>query len=182
MNDDLDLGVELINTVYLLADPPDRLTTTEYFRALLRRGDEIQLAAELADTDLDRLRTLREQLRPLFECEDRARATALANAMLSEYAAVPQLSQDGDGSVRIRPAGHARGFDALAARIVAAVAEHLVAHGIRRLGVCAAAPCDCVFVDRTRPGTRKYCCDGCNDRAAAAAHYRRRQTNRPADE
>ncbi|WP_405132834.1 CGNR zinc finger domain-containing protein [Nocardia sp. NBC_01388] len=176
---DLDLGVELINTVYLLADPPDRLTNTEHFRTVLRHGGESRLAAELADTDLDRLRTLREQLRPLFECEDQARATALANALLTRYAAVPRLSQDGDGSIRVHPDGCSRGFDALAARIVAAVAAHLVLHGILRLGVCAATPCDCVFVDRTRPGTRKYCCDGCNDRVAASAHYRRRRTNSP---
>jgi len=40
-------------------------------------------------------------------------------------------------------------------------------------GDLCAAPCDCVFVDRTGPRARKYCCDQCNDRAAAAAYYKR---------
>ncbi len=98
------------------------------------------------------------------------------NALLSEHATAARLSHEGDGAIRTDPAGLTHGYEALAARPVAARADHLVAHGTRRLGVCAAAPCDCVFADRTRPGTRKYCCDTCNDRVAAAAHYRRRRT------
>jgi predicted RNA-binding Zn ribbon-like protein len=47
--------------------------------------------------------------------------------------------------------------------------------GTGRLGVCGSDPCRCVFVDRTRAGTRKYCCTYCNDRFAARAYRRRKK-------
>ena len=59
---------------------------------------------------------------------------------------------------------------------LAALAAHLVRHGIARLGTCQAAPCNCVYVDHSRARTRRYCCDQCNDRAAATA-CRRRKAN-----
>ena len=43
------------------------------------------------------------------------------------------------------------------------------------VGVCGSDPCRCVFVDRTRGGTRKYCCTYCNDRFAARAYRRRKK-------
>jgi len=46
-----------------------------------------------------------------------------------------------------------------------------------RMGVCQAAPCNCVYIDRSRARTRRYCCDQCNDRASIAA-YRRRQSGK----
>jgi predicted RNA-binding Zn ribbon-like protein len=66
------------------------------------------------------------------------------------------------------------GLPALAARLPAALAAHVARHGLTRLGSCAAHPCACVYVDRTRAGRRRYCCDLCNDRAAAA--YRNRHS------
>ena len=56
-----------------------------------------------------------------------------------------------------------------------AVAAYVVEHGPVRLGVCGSDPCRCVFVDRTRGGTRKYCCTYCNDRFAARAYRRRKK-------
>ena len=47
-------------------------------------------------------------------------------------------------------------------------------HGLSGCGICGSDPCRCVFVDRTRAGTRKYCCDYCNDRLAARAYRRRK--------
>jgi predicted RNA-binding Zn ribbon-like protein len=60
-----------------------------------------------------------------------------------------------------------------------AAAGQVIRHGTARMGVCQAAPCNCVYIDRSRARTRRYCCDQCNDRAAIAA-YRRRQAGRRA--
>ena len=68
------------------------------------------------------------------------------------------------------------GIAALEARLPAAVAGFVAEHGTKRLGVCGSDPCRCVFVDRTRAGTRKYCCSYCNDRFAARAYRRRKKT------
>jgi predicted RNA-binding Zn ribbon-like protein len=68
----------------------------------------------------------------------------------------------------------ARGLAALEARLPAALAGHLASEGTARLGTCAALPCQCSFIDRTRGRTRRFCCTACNDRAAAR-HYRERK-------
>ena len=53
--------------------------------------------------------------------------------------------------------------------------------GLTRFGRCLANPCRCVFVDRSRNRSRRYCCDLCADRAnqAAARRRRRRQAEDP---
>jgi predicted RNA-binding Zn ribbon-like protein len=173
---DLDLVVELVNTVWVLADPPDSLTATSVYRDILIEAGESQLADDLAASDLGRLRALRERLRAVFHAQTPQEAADLVNTLLREKAVIPGLIAGQEGDISLAWDAGRRGYDAIAARLPAALATHLATHGLRRLGICQAAPCTCVFVDRTRPGTRKYCCDQCNDRAAAAAYYRR---NRP---
>jgi predicted RNA-binding Zn ribbon-like protein len=56
-----------------------------------------------------------------------------------------------------------------------ALAQVLTEGGADRLRTCVADPCRCVYVDRTRAGRQRYCCELCNDRMASAA-YRRRQS------
>lgn len=178
--DDLALAVELVNTVWVLSSPPDRLTDIGVYRAVLDRAGETQLADALAPRDLGTLRDLRERLRPVFHAHKPERAAALVNALLREADAVPQLVSDPPGEHITLAWGAGRhGYDALATRLLGALATHIATNGTDRLGICAAAPCDCVFVDRTRPKTRKYCCDQCNDRAAAAAYYKRNHPARP---
>ncbi len=175
---ELDLAVELVNTVWVLASPPDRLTDIGVYRAALHRVGEGELADGLGPRDLGPLRDLRERLRPVFDAHTPEEAAALVNVLLSEADAVPQLvSEPAGGDIALAWGVGRRGFDALAARLSGALATHIATSGISRLGICAAPPCNCVFVDRTRPRTRKYCCDRCNDRAAAAAYYKR---NHPA--
>jgi predicted RNA-binding Zn ribbon-like protein len=173
--DDLDIAVELINTVYLLADPPDRLTSTAVFQGVLTGLGHEEWARTLREEDLETLCALRERLRAVFGAPTPAEAAGLLNAMLREGAALPQLVPDEAGGLVLRVDAGLSGVAALAARLPIALAAQVAAHGIGRLGICSAAPCECVFVDRTRAGTRRYCCDGCNDRAAAAAYRRRKR-------
>ena len=65
-------------------------------------------------------------------------------------------------------------LDELTARLATALAEAVAARGFSRFGTCDAGPCSCVYLDRTRSGNRRYCCDICNGRAAAAAYRRRK--------
>lgn len=172
---DADLAVELVNTHYALANPPDRLTTVAAFQRVLEDLGQRDLARQLGPGDLARLRRLRERLWPVFAASTPAEAAALLNPMLREEAAVPQLVERAGGVWALRTGDDRRGIDALEARLPAALAAHVAAHGTGRLGVCHAPPCQCVYVDRTRPGTRRFCCDQCNDRAAAAAYRGRRR-------
>jgi predicted RNA-binding Zn ribbon-like protein len=173
---DLDLAVELINTHWVLASPPERLTDVGVYQRILRNAGDDTLAAELTSTDLDELRALRDQLKPVFAADTTEAATGLLDRLLRD-AVVPARLAAGAGTARWDwGAGH-HGITALRTRLLAALATHLVRHGTGRIGVCQASPCDCVYVDRSRARTRRYCCDQCNDRAAAAA-YRQRHSPR----
>ena len=111
----------------------------------------------------------------MFETYDDEVAAAVLNPLLEKGKAIPLLARKQDGETTLRVGIGLRGIAALEARLPAAVAGFVAAHGTKRLGVCGSDPCRCVFVDRTRAGTRKYCCSYCNDRFAARAYRRRKK-------
>ena len=173
---DLDLAVLLVNSHDLLDDPADRLGDLRWLSAALTQVGHPDLAAALSRSDLPRLRSLRGVLRSAFEAPDLETAASVLNPQLVRARAVYLLD------AASRPNAHrfvARpdltGYAALAARLPAALAAHLAEHGVGRLGICSSDPCRCAFVDRTRAGTRRYCCTVCNDRYAARAYRRRRR-------
>jgi predicted RNA-binding Zn ribbon-like protein len=57
----------------------------------------------------------------------------------------------------------------------AALLEVIRAGEWSRFGFCAAAPCCCVYLDRSKNRSRRYCCDLCADRVNQAAYRRRRR-------
>jgi predicted RNA-binding Zn ribbon-like protein len=173
---DLDLAVLLVNSLDLLEDPADRLTDLAWFREVtadVGRGD---ITAALADGDLPGLRELRESLRMVFQASSAGEAADRLNPLLLRAAAVPQLVVTGGGA-RIEVAPGERGLTALAARLPLALAELIAQRGPARLGTCAALPCQCAFIDRTRARTRRFCCTACNDRAAARLYRQRKREN-----
>lgn len=173
----LDLAVELINTYWVLASPPDRLTDTRVYQRILRNADEHSLAGQLTPADLPELRTLRAQLTPIFAATTVEQAAGILDPLLRD-AAIPARLTTSDHAARWDWGAGQQGMTALRSRLLTALATHLIRHGTARLGTCHAPPCTCVYIDRSRARTRRYCCDQCNDRAAAAA-YRRRNNPRP---
>ena len=103
----------------------------------------------------------------------------MLNPLLQKAKAVPLLARKQDGETTLRVGVGLHGVAALEARLPAALAGFVAEHGTQRLGVCGSDPCRCVFVDRTRAGTRKYCCSYCNDRFAARAYRRRKKLGSP---
>jgi predicted RNA-binding Zn ribbon-like protein len=176
--DDMDLAVLLVNSYDELADPPDRLTTTDWYAAVLRAVGHPEHAIALGPGDLGLLRALRGGLRAAFTAATPEAAALALNPLLLTAAAVPVLIPGPAGRARLTVAPGATGLPALAARLPTALAAHIARHGLTRLGSCAAHPCACVYVDRTRAGNRRYCCDLCNDRAAAAAYRNRHSPGR----
>ena len=171
---DLDLVVLLLNSLDLLADPPDRLTDLSWLREVLAAVGRDDIGGVLKPRDLPGLRQLRESLRAVFRAGSPAEAAALLNPLLVRASAVPQLVAAG-GGLELQVAPWARGLAALSARLPAALAEHIAHRGIGRLGMCAGLPCQCAFIDRTRAQTRRFCCTACNDRAAAQLYRRRKR-------
>ena len=168
----VDLAVALVNTYDLLEDPPDLLRDAAAARALLDRHGYPHDAAALAG--VEELRAGRDRLRAFFHAEQPADAAGLLNALLADTGAVARLEAAGDGwrlgAGPVEP-GARRVLAVAAAGLAAFVAER----GFARVGTCAGAPCDCAFVDRTRPGTRRFCCTYCADRVAAADYRRRKR-------
>ena len=172
---DLDLVVLLLNSLDLLDDPPDRLADLGWLREVLAAVGRADIGGALTAEDIGGLRELRESLRAVFQARSPAEAASLLNPTLVRASAIPQLIAS-DGTLRLQVAPQARGLVALSARLPAALAAHIAGRGLGRLGTCAALPCQCAFIDRTRAQTRRFCCTACNDRAAAQLYRRRKRT------
>lgn len=169
-----DLAVALVNTWDLVAEPPELLADDATAHRFLLRHGYGEDAAALGPDPAVRMRALRDRLRAVVHAPPPG-AAELLNALLVDTGAVPRLVPAGDGWV-LDAGPAAPGLDRVAARAASGLARFVAERGFARVGTCAAAPCDCAYLDRTRAGTRRYCCTFCADRAAAAAYRRRRRT------
>jgi predicted RNA-binding Zn ribbon-like protein len=73
----------------------------------------------------------------------------------------------------------AAALDRLTIEAALGIAHALERHGPARLRQCAASPCEEAFIDTSRNGSRRYCCERCANRHNVAA-FRRRQRPRDA--
>ena len=177
---DVELALLLVNSQDLLEDPPDRLGDlgwlTHVFdarRARRPRGRADHARSPAAAAPPRRAaQGVRERRRR------RGRRGAQPAAAEGSCRSLDRRRPSRRDPLASR--ARAQGLAALEARLPAAVAAFVAEHGVRRLGVCGSDPCRCVFVDRTRAGTRKYCCTYCNDRFAARAYRRRKPPPPPA--
>jgi len=125
------------------------------------------------EADLARVRKLRGRLRQAFEARDEAEAVAALNEIVGRARARPQLVRVGS-AWRFRYAG-SDVTDTLAANVAASLLEAIRDDGWERFGICDAAPCCCVYVDRSKNRRRRYCSQLCTDRATQAAYRSRRR-------
>src|SRR5919197_4298337 len=169
---EVDLAVDLVNTWDVLDDEPEFLRDVPHLRRfLLERGlkREAEVAAE---QDLARLRALRRRVRSVFEAEREEEAVETLNGLLTD--AVPQLRPGRRGwTFAFEPRRERDLADRLGPRVAAALLEAIRSDGGQRFGICDALPCRCVFVDRSRNRSRRYCSQLCADRVAAAAYRQR---------
>jgi len=177
----LKLAIAFVNTYDLLEDPPDRLSAARAAHITRFYGfvDLAESLAGLSNRDVDRLRTVRSGLYAIFAAPDPAATVAAVNAALDDAHVKPRVVLDDGGQVRLTAALESPGDDpaaALSALVVDALAHALTVGGPDRFGTCAGDPCRCVYIDRTRAGRQRFCCQLCNDRMAAAAYRSRRST------
>jgi predicted RNA-binding Zn ribbon-like protein len=171
-DDPVRLAVDLVNSWDTLeADPELMKDAATLQRFLARRG-----FADLKTTDRDlaEVRILRDDLRVAFAAAGEAVAVEQLNAVLSRSNAKPQL-EHGDNGWRIRWVG--RPVDTIASTTAMSLLEAIRDDGWDRFGICAGAPCCCVFVDRSKNRSRHFCSALCADRVAQSLHRARlRQT------
>ena len=173
--DPVELAVSLVNTWDALEPEPELLRDLTVLRRFLERHGFREAAVSAVERDLGRVRALRDRLRAAFEVPDEETAVELLNELLRDTGATPQLERAGRAwRIRYLPAGAAVS-SVLGALSAMSLLEAIRDDGWERFGVCAAAPCCCVFVDRSRNRSRRYCSALCADRVTQAAYRRRRR-------
>ena len=168
------LALALANTIDLLEDSPDLLRDVGRLRKFLRRWG--YASGPATARDLARIRELRDRIIEVMD-SDPATAAAILGRLGARLDTKPRLEpvEPGTWTLRHGPAPE-EGLDALSASVVVGLMELLAAGDWDRIGICAGAPCRCVFVDRTRNRNRRFCCQLCADRTNQARARARRRT------
>jgi predicted RNA-binding Zn ribbon-like protein len=170
--DPVKLAVDLVNTWDLLEADPELLRDAATLkRFLARRGFGERVRTNSGD--LLEFRRLRDDLRSAFTADDEDAAVRKLNGILSRTAAKPQFERD-DGGWALRWVG--RLADVVAAQTAMSLLEAIRDDGWERFGICAGTPCCCVFVDRSKNRSRRFCSTLCADRVAQALHRQRRRS------
>jgi predicted RNA-binding Zn ribbon-like protein len=173
--DPVALAVDLVNTWDELEPDPELLRDAAALKRLLvRHGYE---APRVGSRDLTHARALRDALRAAFTARDEATAVRALNGVLAGSAAKPQFARSGK-EWGVRWVG--RVSDSVATATAMSLLEAIRDDGWGRFGICAGAPCCCVFVDRSKNRSRRFCSDLCADRVAQALHRARPRSQRPA--
>jgi len=169
-------ALAFVNTYDLLEDPPDFLTAERAGRIAGRYGQPA-LAAVLPGAPLEALRNVRDRLYRVFAADTDAGKIAALDDVLAHVDARARLLPDGRLAAVAPDGDPVRQLGALCAD---ALARAMAVGGPGRFGTCAGDPCRCGYVDRTRAGRQRFCCELCNDRTAAAAYRDRRRSARRA--
>jgi predicted RNA-binding Zn ribbon-like protein len=170
-DDPVALAVDLANTWDTLEPDPELLRDVASLKRFLTRQGYGQ-APRVNTADLARVRAVRDSVRAAFSAADEKRAVRELNRILSKSSAKPQLAQDG-GEWRLRWVGAIA--DAVAATAAMSLLEAIRDDGWERFGMCAGSPCCCVFVDRSKNRTRRFCSSLCADRVAQSLYRARRR-------
>jgi len=152
-----ELAVRLVNSA-VCDDEADPLRNCEAFREFV--ADRPFVAVPVTRHDLARLKLLRAELATVFTCaaegSDEA-AVARLNALMMIHPVHPVLvAHDGEPwHLHLSESGSVT--DRYAAAAVISLALLLSQLGTDRLGICAIAACDRVFIDGSSNKSRRYC-------------------------
>lgn len=150
-----ELAVRLANTVPAPAEPDPLGTTTACANAL---GD--CLAGSVTRRDLAVLQHLRAEFNAIFTAaatgEDQAAMDRL-NALLLQYPIQPEMVSHDDQRWHVHLAPQGSVADRFAAGAIIGVALTVSLVGVSRLGLCAIASCNRVFIDASPGKSRRYC-------------------------
>jgi predicted RNA-binding Zn ribbon-like protein len=172
----LALAVDLINTWDELAEPPELLRDAAVLRRVVAWHGFRKAAAAIDEQDVEPARRLRSALASSFGARSEKAAVAALNELAADAGAPPQLERTATAwRFRTWPEQEA-GLLFVAGYAAVGLLEAIREAGWTRFGRCDGSPCRCVYVDRSRNRSRRYCCQLCADRVAQAALRRRRAT------
>lgn len=169
-----ELAVRLVNSRACEPDA-DPLRSCEAFREFI--ADRPFLAVPVTQADLDRLKLLRADLTEVFASAVAGAGLIAAeqlNALLMIHPIQPVLvAHDGEPlHIHLNESGSVT--DRYAAAAVISLALLLSQLGVDRLGTCAIASCDRVFIDGSSNRSRRYCSDHSAARSNVASLWPQR--------
>ena len=173
----IEMAVTLINSWDEYARDHEHLRDGDVLRRWLRGNGFAKAADAVADDDLERARELRSRLTVAFDAPAQADAVDALNALVAESAMPPRLERTGDTWAFRSWPHEGEGLAFLAAYAALGLLEAIRDLGWERFGRCAGSPCRCVYVDRSRNRSRRFCCELCADRVAQADYRRRRRAD-----
>jgi predicted RNA-binding Zn ribbon-like protein len=164
-----DLAVRLVNT----AEPASRddgLASVESYRELV--ADRPHLAGRVTGSDLDALRSLREELRVIFTAaarRDDVQVIDRLNALLTRYPLHQQITRHDGKRWHTHLVDSGSVSDRHAAGAIAGLTGLITQSGMDRLGICAAAGCERVLIVTGPAADKHYCSHRCAPRASVRA-------------
>lgn len=166
------LAAALVN-VFNDAAEQDRQVRTDELTTVLA---DHEVTGRLADDEVAPLHALAGRLREVFAAPDLGTATGELNRLLGDSVATPWITDHGGVAPHLHFApADATLVDRVAASTAMGLAVVLCDYGKERLGLCAAADCEDVFIDTSRNAQRRYCSQGCANRSNVAAHRARKR-------
>lgn len=152
-----DLAVRLVNSG--VCDPEaDPLRSCEAFRAFT--AERSFSSAPVTQHDLDRLKLLRAGLAKVFTAAvdgDHQGAAATLNALLMVHPVHPELVQHDDQPWHVHLSESGSMTDRYSATAVIGLSLLVSGLGMERLGICAIASCEQVYIDGSKNKSRRYC-------------------------
>lgn len=154
-----ELAVRLVNSA-VCDDDADPLRTDKAFREFV--ADRPFLAVPVTQHDLDGLKLLRTDLTAIFssavECAGPGAVDKL-NALLMIHPVHPVIVAHGSERWHLHLSESGSVTDRYATAAVVGLAVLVAQFGTDRLGICAIAACDRVFIDASSNKSRRYCAE-----------------------
>lgn len=166
----LQLAVDLVNSL----DVMDNLETLDVdgVAGLLEKA-EIENPPEVKDADLTAVKSLRSQVRDVFESGLPDVAAERVNRILQHAQPIPFVRVHENGPhMHVAPRKRSPA-DWLGAVIGMELADLVCRYGTERFGVCSADDCRDVFIDTSRNHSRKHCSERCTNREGVRSFRKR---------
>ena len=165
----LAAAAALVNTGGQDEDLPDVAALDEFVRTWGWTGERRRDQAELRA-----VRDLRPRLRRVWEV-DQDEVVKILNALLRDARALPQLVKHDEWNYHLHATPPAA---PLATRMAVEAAMALVdvvrSDELSRLQICEYPGCHNVVIDLSKNRSKRFCEDGCGNRAAVAAYRARK--------
>jgi predicted RNA-binding Zn ribbon-like protein len=157
-----ELAVRLVNTDSPEHGHRDALVSVDGYRGFT--AGLPQLNSRVTPGDLETLTYLKDDLRLIFVAAAGGKGEEVVerlNALLIRYPFHPEIAQHDGHSWHLHLADSGSAADKYAARAVVGLASVVTQMGPQRLGTCAGAACQGVFIDASTNRSRRFCSDRC---------------------